>query len=74
MSPLYVHIALTLALVESLGLGLLLLRLRGVPGLRLLVLFLFGVAAWILACELPTWFGPAAIPFGMALSALSPLS
>ncbi len=74
MSPLYVHIALTLALVESLGLGLLLLRLRGVPGLRLLVLFLFGVAAWILACELPTWFGPAAIPFGMALSALSPLT
>ena len=74
MSPLYVHIALTLALVESLGLGLLLLRLRGVPGLRLLVLFLFGVAAWILACELPTWLGPGAIPFGMALAALSPLT
>lgn len=74
MSPLYVHIALTLSLIESVGLGLLLLRLRGVPGLRLLVLFLFGVAAWVMACELPTWFGPAAIPWGMALAALSPLT
>ncbi|AXQ30134.1 sensor histidine kinase [Solimonas sp. K1W22B-7] len=74
MSPLYVHVALTLALVESLGLGVLLLRLRGVAGLRLLVLFLFGVAAWVLACELPTWFGPGAIPAGMALASLSPLT
>jgi len=74
MQTLAVHVALSLALIESVGLGLLLLRLRGVAGLRLLVLFLFGVAAWVLACQLPTWLGPAAIPLGVKLGALSALT
>jgi len=74
MPTLAIHVALTLALLESIGLGLLLLRLRGVAGLRLLVLFLFGVAAWILACQLPTWLGPAAMPYGVKLGALSALT
>jgi len=74
MPTLAIHVALTLALLESIGLGLLLLRLRGVAGLRLLVLFLFGVATWILACELPTWLGPAAMPYGVKLGALSALT
>lgn len=74
MSPLLVHIALMFALVESVGLAALLLRLRGVRGLRLLVLFLLGVAVWILACELPSGFGPRAIPLAVRLVALSSLT
>lgn len=74
MEPIYAHIALSLAMVESFGLAALLLRVRGVPGLRLLVLFLAGVGAWCLCCELPTWFGPGVIPLGLLLSALSPLT
>jgi signal transduction histidine kinase len=71
---LYVHIALTLALVESFGLGLLLLRVRGVPGLRLLVAFLFGVGVWVLSCEIPVWFGPRANRAAAALVAFSSLT
>jgi signal transduction histidine kinase len=74
MSPLYVHIALTLAFVESIGLALLLLRARGVPGLRLLVAFLCGVGAWVLSCELTTWLGDDVAPVSYVLIALSPLT
>ncbi|MBL6750431.1 MAG: HAMP domain-containing histidine kinase [Nevskia sp.] len=66
--------ALTLAFAESLGLGILLLRLRGVPGLRLLVAFLFGVGIWILSCELPVWLGPPAERAATALVAFSSLT
>ncbi|THD00852.1 hypothetical protein B1810_23005 [Panacagrimonas perspica] len=69
-----VHIALTLTFVESIGLGLLLLRVRGVPGLRLLVGFLFGVAVWVLSCELPVWIGPSGRPLGEALIGVSALT
>lgn len=71
MSPLAVHLALTLAFIESLGLAVLLWRVKGVPGLRLLVAFLCGVAVWVLSCELTTWFGPKAAPFAASLVGLS---
>ena len=74
MSPLAVHVALTLTFIESLGLGLLLLRIERVPGLRLLVGFLFGVAIWVITCELPTWFGPGAAPIGAALVGFAALT
>lgn len=74
MTPLAVHIALTLTFVESLGLGLLLLRVRGVPGLHLLVGFLFGVAVWVLSCELPVWLGPEAAGMGARLVGVSALT
>lgn len=74
MSPVYVHIALALALLESLGLAALLWRVRGVRGVRLLVLFLLGVAAWITGCEAPSWFGAVAIPWSLPLLALSSLT
>jgi hypothetical protein len=38
--PILIHIALTLALLESFGLAALLLRLQAVPGLKLLAAFL----------------------------------
>lgn len=69
-----VHIAMTLALAESVGLALLLLRVRGVRGMPLLVVFLLGVAAWILNCELPLWFGPGAQRVSVALVAFSSLT
>jgi signal transduction histidine kinase len=74
MPAMAVHVALNLALVESLGLGLLLLRARAVPGIGLLVAFLFGVAVWVASCELPVWFGAGASALGAALVAFSPLT
>jgi signal transduction histidine kinase len=74
MAPLYVHIALTLALIESWGLAALLLRVKGVRGLRLLVGFLVGVGIWVLSCELPSWFGPAFARLAAALVAFSALT
>jgi hypothetical protein len=74
MSPTAVHIALALTFVESIGLGLLLLRVKGVPGLRLLVGFLLGVAVWVLSCELPVWVGPEASGVGAALVGVSALT
>lgn len=61
MPPIAIHIALGLALIESIGLALLLaIWARSVAGGRLLVLFLIGVAIWITGNELPSWFGPVA--------------
>jgi signal transduction histidine kinase len=75
MLPLAVHIALALGFAESLGLaGLLWLRAGKVPGIGYLALFLIGVAAWVLSCEAPSWFGPGAVPLGRALVAASPLT
>lgn len=74
MPTVAVHIALTLALAESLGLAVLLLRVRGVPGLRLLVTFLSGVAVWVASCELPVWLGPQAAPASARLVAFSSLT
>ncbi len=54
-----IHIALAVALAESLVLAALLLAWAdSVTGARLLVTFLCGVAVWIVGNELPTWLGP----------------
>lgn len=74
MPPLAIHAALTLAFIESLGLAVLLWRVKGVPGLRLLVTFLCGVAVWVMSCELTTWFGPKVAPFAASLVGLSALT
>src|SRR5947199_6337538 len=75
MATLALHLTLTLALAESIGLAVLLwLRAGTVRGARYLVLFLLGVAAWIASCELPNLFGPAAIEPARWLIALSPLT
>jgi signal transduction histidine kinase len=72
--PILIHIALTLALIESLGLAALLLRVQDVPGLKLLVAFLCGVGVWGLACELPSWLGPGADRAATSLVAFSALT
>jgi signal transduction histidine kinase len=72
--PILIHIALTLALIESFGLAALLLRLQGVPGLKLLVAFLCGVGVWVLSCELPSWLGPRADRVATSLVAFSALT
>lgn len=74
MPTVLIHIALALALIESLGLAALLLRVQGVPGLKLLVAFLCGVGVWVLSCELPSWLGPRADRVGVSLVAFSALT
>ena len=70
-----IHIAFALALIETLALAaVLLVWAPRVPGVRLLVLFLGGVALWIGGNELPNWFGPQAMPLAIAMLATSPLS
>jgi signal transduction histidine kinase len=69
------HIALALALVETLVLaGVLLVWAQQVRGARLLTVFLLGVAVWIVGNELPNWFGPAAMPWALRLLATVPLT
>ncbi|HSI60544.1 MAG TPA: HAMP domain-containing sensor histidine kinase [Ideonella sp.] len=64
------HIALALALIETLALaGVLFVWADRVAGARLLVGFLLGVAVWIVGNELPNWFGPQAIPLALSLLA-----
>lgn len=56
-----IHVALALSLLGSLALaGVLLSWADRVPGARMLVLFLVGVAVWIVGNELPSWSGPDA--------------
>lgn len=74
MQPSLVHIALSLAMAESLALAVLLLRVRGVPGLGLLVAFLCGVAVWVLTCELPTWLGDSVSRVASTMGGLSALT
>ncbi len=70
-----VNLALAFALLESLALAaVLLVWADRVVGARLLMLFLVGVATWILGNELPNWFGPAAQPLAMALLAPAALT
>lgn len=69
------HIALALALVQTIGLaGVLLVWAQHVPGARLLTVFLLGVAIWITGNELPNWFGPEAGRFAMLLMSTIPLT
>lgn len=74
MPPILIHIALTFALIESLGLAALLMRLQGVPGSKLLVAFLCGVGIWVLSCELSSWLGPRADRVATSLVAFSALT
>ena len=69
------HAALAMSLVGSLALALMLWRwAERVTGMRLLTLFLIGVAVWIVGNELPTWFGPGAQATGLVLMASVPLT
>jgi len=70
-----IHLALALALFETIALaGVLLVWAERVAGARLLVVFLLGVAVWIVGNELPNWLGPAAMPLALALLATVPLT
>jgi signal transduction histidine kinase len=69
------HAALLLALFGSLALAAVLgLWADRVAGMRLLTLFLIGVAVWIAGNELPTWFGPGAERTGLGLLATAAMS
>ena len=66
--PMLIHLALLLTLLEILALsGVLLLWAKQVAGARLLVVFLLGVATWIVGNELPNWAGLGSVPLAMAL-------
>ncbi|SFD79989.1 sensor histidine kinase [Paracidovorax konjaci] len=70
-----IHIALALALIETLALSAALLAwARQVEGARLLSVFLLGVALWIVGNELPNWAGIRTAPWAMALLASVPLT
>lgn len=70
-----IHLSLSLAFLGSLLLAAVLApRVNGVPGARLLILFLVGVCAWIAGNELPAILGPRAERAGLALLATAPLT
>jgi signal transduction histidine kinase len=70
-----IHIALALALIETLALaGLLTVWADRLAGARLLVLFLLGVAIWIAGNELPNLFGLGAAPYAMRMLASAALT
>lgn len=70
-----IHIALLITLLETLGLSaVLLVWAKQVHGARLLVVFLFGVATWIIGNELPNWAGIESAPLAMVLLSSLPLT
>jgi signal transduction histidine kinase len=70
-----IHIALALALIETLALAaVLVVWAKHVAGARLLTVFLLGVATWIVGNELPNWVGLSAVPVALALLATVPLT
>lgn len=70
-----IHIALILALIETVAMGAVLLTwARTVHGSRLLVAFLAGVATWIVGNELPNWVGIGSAGVAMALLSSVPLT
>ncbi|MBF5005944.1 sensor histidine kinase [Diaphorobacter caeni] len=70
-----IHVALFLTLLETIALSaVLLVWANQVRGARLLVVFLAGVATWIVGNELPNWFGIATAPLAMALLSTLPLT
>lgn len=70
-----IHIALALALAETVALALVLLAWAPrVPGAKLLVVFLLGVATWVVGNELPNWAGLHTAPLALALLATVPLT
>lgn len=67
------HSVLAFALIQTLVLcALLWLWSDRVPGARLLLWFLGGVALWVLGNELPNWFGPEWGRVSLGLLALAP--
>ncbi len=65
-----VHLALLITLIESVALaGVLLYWSDRVPAARLLVLFVVGVAVWIVGNALPVWAGPGADRLALMLLA-----
>lgn len=70
-----IHIAMTLALVETIALAAVLtVWAKQVPGVRLLTVFLLGVAAWIVGNELTDWMGLQAAPIALLLLTTVPLT
>lgn len=70
-----IHIALLITLIETLVLSVVLMTwAKQVQGSRLLVIFLLGVAAWIVGNELPNWFGIEAAPVGVLFLSSLPLT
>ena len=70
-----IHIALLITLIETLALSAVLMNwARQVQGARLLVVFLLGVAAWIVGNELPNWAGIETAPVAMVLLSSLPLT
>jgi len=70
-----IHIALLITLIETLALSAVLMTwAKQVQGARLLVIFLLGVAAWIMGNELPNWVGIEAAPAAMWLLSSLPLT
>ncbi len=69
------HIALALTLIETLALSLVLAAwAKSVPGARLLIVFLLGVATWVVGNELPNWWGIEMAGPALALLATVPLT
>ncbi len=63
-----IHLALLITLLEILALcGVLFLWAKQVSGAHLLVVFLLGVATWIVGNELPNVLGLGSVPLAMAL-------
>lgn len=70
-----IHIALLITLLETLALSAVLLAwAKQVQGARLLVMFLAGVATWIVGNELPSYLGIDVAPVAMALLSSVPLT
>ncbi|MDA8444314.1 sensor histidine kinase [Paracidovorax valerianellae] len=70
-----IHIALALALVQTLALSGVLWRwAQHVAGAKLLIVFLLGVGVWIVGNELPNWAGIGTASLAMALLATVPVT
>ncbi len=69
------HLALLLTLLETVALsGVLLLWGKQVAGSRLLVVFLLGLATWIVGNQLPNWQGLSSAPVAMVLLSSLPFT
>ncbi|MED5617811.1 sensor histidine kinase [Ideonella sp. BN130291] len=69
-----IHAVLAFALLETLALAVVLwIWAHRVPGARLLVLFLAGVAVWVVGNELPNWVGPEVEPLAIKLVSSAPV-
>lgn len=70
-----IHLALALVLAETLLLALVLAHwARRVAGAPQLIVFLLGVATWVVGNELPNWLGLHTAPLALGLLATVPLT